>query len=185
MKANDVTLQAFLQRALKWDNITYYIAKVITGLSGRQILLNASTSYLIGACNLDKGQLPQYYNFCYDRVEVEEAINNTSASLTVQNMVSYSSVLTSMDAGLGNGHLITMLNREVQMETPVSDFGSKAALTGGGAKDFDGGELAEPLIWIEQQQIEVDVDLAGTIASAANTTYAAKVLFKGTQIRLK
>lgn len=185
MKANLVTADAYKLGALKWDNISYYIAKIITGLAGRQILLNASTSYLLGACNIDKGQLPQYYNFAYDRVEVQEVINNTSASLSVQNMAGYSSVLSSMDAGLRNGHLIVQLNREVQIETPIADFGSKASITGGSAKDFDGGELADCPIWQEQLQVQVDADLAGTIASAANTTYAVRVDFKGVQVRLR
>lgn len=185
MKGNAITLDSYRSGALKWDNVTYYIRKVITGLAGRQILLNASTSYLVGACNLDKGQLPQFYNFAYDRIEVGEVINNTSASLTVQNMSGYSSVLSSMDAALRNGHLIVLLNREVQVETAITDFGSKGAVVGGGARDFDGGELSDPQVWQEQLQVQCDVDLAGTVASAANTTYAIEVLFKGVQFRLR
>ena len=185
MKSNVVTLEALQVGALKWDNVTYYIRKVITGLSGRQALLNSATAEVVGVCNLDKGQLPQYYNFAYDRIEVSEAINNTSASLAVTALASYSSVLSSMDAGLRNGELIVQQNRVTQVETPVTDFGSKAAVTGGGAKDFDGGALDDPQIWVEQQQVEVDVNLAQVISSATNTTYAVEVLFKGAQIRLR
>lgn len=185
MKGNVITLDALAAGAIKWDNITYYIRKAITGLSGRQAVLNASTSESLGVCNLDKGQLPQYYNFCYDRIEVGYTTDNSSASLSPGVLAGYSSVLSSMDDALRNGELIVQLNREVQIESPVTDFGSKAAVSGGAALNFDGGELADPQVWQEQLQVEVDINLSATVPSAANTTYAAEFLFKGVQARLR
>jgi len=185
MKGNAITLEALQSGALKWDNISYYIRSIITGLSGRKTILNASTSQVVGVCNLDKGQLPQYYNFAYDRVEVAEAINNTSASLAVTALTSFSSVQSSMDAGLRNGELIVMSNRQVQVETPITDFTSKTAVSGGGAKEYDGGALDDPQVWEELLQIQVDLNFAQTIASEANTTYAVDVTFRGVQARLR
>lgn len=185
MKGNVITLDALRGGAIKWDNITYYIRKAITGLSGRQALINAATSESVGISNLDKGQLPQYYNFSYDRIEVGYTTDNTSASLSPAALAGYSSVLSSMDDALRNGELIVQLNREVQIESPVTDYGSKAAVSGGSALNFDGGELADPQVWVEQLQVEVDINLAGTVPSAANTTYAMEVLFKGCQARLR
>lgn len=185
MKGNIITLDALAAGAIKWDNITYYIRKAITGLSGRQPLINAATTEAIGVCNLDKGQLPQYYNFCYDRIEVGYTTDNSSASLSPGVLAGYSSVLSSMDDALRNGELIIQLNREVQVESPVTDYGSKAAVSGGGALNFDGGELADPQVWQEQLQVEVDINLSATVPSAANTTYAMEVLFKGVQARLR
>lgn len=184
MKGNPITLEALLGGAIKWDNITYYIRTTLTGLNGRQPVLNSSVSEVLGICNLDKGQLPQYYNFCYDRIEIGYAVD-AAASTSPKAVAGYSSVLSSMAPGLRNGELIVQLNREVQVESPVTDYGSKAAITGGAALNFDGGELADPQVWQEQLQVEVDINLAAVIPSAANNTYVAEFLFKGCQARLR
>jgi hypothetical protein len=182
---NDVTKKAVASGSIVWDPITYYIRYAITGLSGRQKILGSATSKVDGVCNLDKGQLPQYYNFCYDRIAVRYGSTNTANS-TVQNFAGYSSVLSSMDAALRNAELIVSLNQEIQVKTPIIDFGAEAAITGGAGVSNVGGELATPKVWVEQLQIEAEILFPNstTVASAVNTFYFAEVAFMGIQARL-
>lgn len=182
-RGNELTKAAIVSGNVIWDPVTYYIRTVITGLSGRQKFFQASTTKAVGTTNLDKAILPQYYNFCYDRITVRYGSTNT-ASAAVASFAGYSSVLSSMDPALRNGHLIVSLNREIQIETPIIDFGVEAAVTGGGARDFSGGILEAPKVWVENLQIEAEFDFAGTIPSVANTTYFAEVAFQGVQARL-
>lgn len=180
--SNQVTKEAINKGTIIWDPVTYYIRREITGLSGRQKLLGSSTTKEVGVTNLDKGVLPQYYNFCYDRITVRYGSSNTANS-TVKTFAGYTSALSSMDPALRNGELIVSLNREVQVETPVADFGSAAAPTVS-AREFDGGALECPKVWTENLQVEVELNLAGTVASTANTYFFVEVLFQGVQARL-
>jgi hypothetical protein len=183
VRGNEITKAAVANGKIIWDPVTYYIRYAITGLSGRQKILSASTTKAVGTCNLDKGILPQYYNFCYDRITVRYGSTNTANS-TVANFAGYSSVLSSMDPALRNGEIIISLNREVQIETPVIDFGSAASPTGGGAREFDGGILECPKVWVENLQVEVELNFPQAVASAANTFYFVEVAFQGAQARL-
>lgn len=188
-KSNQVTLAAVDAGAVVFDPITYYIRKTLpASQQGRYQVLGAATQELLGATNFpNSAKLSQYYNHCVDRIEVGYGTSATSASEAVQSIVNFSSVLSAMPAALRNGEFILTVNSNVQIETPITDFGSKAAITGGGAKDNDGGELQIPKILPENLQIECDLNLATSqaIPNTANTTFGVEVLFKGVQARLR
>jgi len=186
-RANSVTSQAIMQGAVSYDPISYYIRAIVTGASGRLKIVGANTLQNTGITNLPNGAtLPQYYNFCFSRIAVRYAVA-ASASANAAAITGWSSVRSSMPAALGNGHLIVSSNRNTIVETPIADFTSVAAITGGGERDFDGGELEKPRFFLELIQIEVELDLATsqTIPSAANNTYAVEIMFQGVQARLK
>jgi hypothetical protein len=181
---NAVTKQAIADGSIIWNPVSYYIRANITGLSGRQKILSSATSKVLGICNLDKGQLAQYYNFCYDAVAVRYVDGGASVNDAVYTLNGYSSVLGSMAPGLRNGELIVSLNRQVQIETPINDFGSQAAIVGGATRNFDAGELQVPKVWQEQLQVEVEVNLPVAIPATGTTTRAVEVEFYGIEARL-
>lgn len=184
-KANSITYEAILSGAVSFDPISYYMRADITGLSGRQTIVGPSTNYALGVTNFpNQAVLQQYYNFCFDRIAVRYIVV-AAADATPQSSAGYSSVATSMAAGLRNGELIVLSNRNTIVETPISDFVSAAAVTGGGVREFDGGILEKPRFFLEQLQIQVDLNLADTIPSAANNTYLVEVVFSGVQARMK
>jgi hypothetical protein len=185
-RANAVTKDALQKGAIIWNPVSYYIRANITGLSGRQKILGSATTKVLGICNIDKGILPQYYNFCYDRVTVRYVSTNTLSNATnVATLAGYSSVLSSMDDALRNGEIIVSLNRFVQIETPITDFGAPAAVVGGGARDYDGGLLESPKIWEENLQVEVELNLPQAVDATANFTNAVEVVFSGIEARLR
>ncbi len=181
---NELTKKAIADGSIIWNPVTYYIRAAITGLSGRQKVLGSATSKVLGICNLDKGILPQYYNFCYDRIAARYGTTAVTATDSPASLAGYSSVRSSMPAGLSNAELIISLNRQVQLETPVSDFTSVAAVTGGGSRDFDGGELQVPKVWQENLQVDAEINLPLAIPSAVNTSYFLELQFYGVEARL-
>lgn len=185
-RANAVTKDALKRGAIIWNPVSYYIRANVVGLSGRQKLLGSATSKVLGICNLDKGILPQYYNFCYDRLVVRYVSSNTLANNTnVATLAGFSSVQSAMDDAVRNGEIIVSLNRFVQLETPVVDFVSAAAITGGGVRDFDGGLLESPKIWEENLQVEVELNLPQAVDATANFTNAVEIVFSGIEARLR
>lgn len=170
--------------ALVFDPITYYIRYNITGLSGRQQIVSEATVKQVGVSNINRGMLAQYYNFCLDKITVRYASANVVTFNTVQSIAGYSSVLSSMDPGLRNGELIVIQNKNTIIETPIIDFGSAAAPTGGGARDYDGGELQTPKVLEENKQLEVWINMAQAVASATNTIYVVEVALQGVQARI-
>ncbi len=80
-----------------------------------------------------------------------------------------------------------MSNNNTIVQTPVCDFTSVAAITGGGEKDYDGGEIAKPRFILEQIQPQIDLQFAQNqvMPSAANNTYAIELTLYGVQARLK
>jgi hypothetical protein len=186
-RANDVTLQAIRKGAISFDPVSYYIRAIITGQSGKQKIVGQSTLNSVGVTNFpNAAQLPQYYNFCFDRVAVRYAVA-ASANASAAAITGWSSVRGSMPAALGNAELIISSNRNTIVETPISDFTSVAAITAGGERDYDGGVLEKPRFFLEMLQIEVEINYASgqTVPSAANNTYAVEVMFYGVQARLK
>ena len=184
-KSNAVTYQAIREGAISFDPVSYFIRYSITGLSGRQTILGPSTLYSIGVTNFpNQAVLPQYYNFCFDRIIIRY-VNTTAADSAVNSSAGYSSVATAMDPALRNGNIIIKSNRNAIVETPVIDFASAAAVTGGGSRDYDGGMLEKPRFFLEQLQIETEIEFAGTVASATNNSYLLEVVFCGVQARLK
>jgi len=184
-KSNAVTYDAIQSGAISFDPISYYMRYNITNASGNTQIVGPSTQYLKGVTNFPNGgTLPQYYNFCFDRITVRYAVV-ASASASPLATAGYSSVQSSMDPGLRNGNLIVKSNRNDIVNTPVIDFASAAAITGGGLREYDGGILEKPRFFLEQIQIEVNLDLASTIPSVANNTYLVEVQFSGVQARLK
>lgn len=178
-RANAVTLQAIAGGAVSFDPVSYFIRADITGLSGRQRIVSSSTQYAEGVTNFPNGAtLPQYYNFCFDRIAIRYASTN-SANASPAAITGWSSVRSSMPAALGNGLLIVKSNRNEIIETPVSDFTSVAAITGGGERDYDGGVLEKPRFFLELLQIEVELSFADgqSIPSNANNTFAVEVMF--------
>jgi hypothetical protein len=185
MKGNDITKKALNEGTLIWDPITYFIRAAITGLSGRQKIASQATSLAVGVTNLDKWVLPQYYNFCYDRIAVRYTTTTVSATDAVYSGAGYSSVLSSMAPGLRNGNLIVSMNQNIMLYSPVIDYGSQASVTGGGVRDFDGGELQTPQIFVENQNLTVELEFPVVIPSATNTSYFVEVAFSGIQARIR
>jgi len=183
-KGQAQTESALKSGALVFDPITYYIRFNITGLSGRQQIVSESTTKQVGVTNFDRGLLRQYYNFCCDKITLRYASANVVTFNTVQSIAGYSSVLGSMDPGLRNGELIVIQNKNTIIETPIIDFGSAAAPTGGGARDFDGGELQTPKVFEENKQLEIWLSLGQAVASATNTIYVVEVALQGVQARI-
>lgn len=183
-KGQAQTDAALKSGALVFDPITYYIRYNITGLSGRQQIVSESTTKQVGVTNIDRGLLRQYYNFCLDKITVRYASANVVTFNTVQSIAGYSSVLSSMDPALRNGELVVIQNKNTIIETPIIDFGSAAAPTGGGARDFDGGDLQTPKVLEENKQLELWLSLGGTVASATNTIYVVEVALQGVQARI-
>lgn len=186
-RSNAVTAQAISAGAISFDPVSYFIRADVTGFSGRQKIVSASTQYEEGVTNFPNGAaLPQYYNFCFDRIAVRYASTN-SANASPAAITGWSSVRASMPAALGNGLLIVKSNRNEIVETPVSDFTSVAAITGGGERDYDGGVLEKPRFFLELLQIEVELSFAAgqSMPSNANNTFAVEIMFYGVQARLK
>lgn len=186
-RSNPVTQKAITEGAISFDPISYYIRFTITGLSGRQKILGSNTLINTGITNFPNGAvLPQYYNFCFDRIAVRYAVT-ASASANAAAVTGFSSVRGSMPAALGNGEIVISSNRNTIVETPIADFTSVAAITGGGERDYDGGILEKPRFFLELLQIECELNLATgqSVPSAANNTYTVEVMFYGVQARLK
>jgi hypothetical protein len=184
-KSNLVTYQAIQSGDISFDPISYMIRFNITGLSGNQQIVGPNTLFSRGVTNFPNGAtLPQYYNFCFDRIAVRYAVV-AAASAAPSSTSAYSTVAGSMDPALRNGNLVVKSNRNDIVNTPIVDFVSQAAVTGGGSREYDGGILEKPRFFLEQLQIEVNVDLPGTIPSVANNTYLVEVVFSGVQARLK
>lgn len=186
-RANPVTQKIIDQGGISYDPISYYIRAIVTGQSGRQQIVNNSLIQINGVTNIPNGgSLPQFYNFCFDRIAVRYAVQ-AAGSANAASMVGFSSIRGSMPAALGNGHLIVNSNSNKILETPISDFTSVAAITGGGERDYDGGVLEKPRFFLELINIEVEIAFATgqTMPSAANNTYAVEVMFYGVQARLK
>lgn len=186
-RANAVTTEAIRSGAISFDPISYYIRAIITGQSGRQKIVGQSLLNTVGVTNFPNGAtLPQYYNFCFDRVAVRYATTN-SDNAAAQSITGWSSVRGNMPAALANGELLITSNRNTIVETPISDFTSVAAITAGGERDFDGGVLEKPRFFLEMLQIEVELNYANgqVVPSANNNTYAVEIMFYGVQARLK
>ena len=186
-RANPVTMGVIGQGGISFDPITYYIRAIITGSSGRQKILGQSTIQIDGITNFPNGAtLPQFYNFCFDRIAIRYATTNT-ANANAAAITGWSSIRSSMPAALGNGHLLLSSNKNTVVETPISDFTSVAAITGGGERDYDGGVLEKPRFILELINFEAEIVYAQnqTVPSVANTTYAIEMCLHGVQARLK
>jgi len=186
-RANPVTRDVIAQGGVSFDPITYYIRKTITAGAGQQAIVDNSLIKYVGITNIPNGAtLPQFYNFCFDRIAIRYAVT-ASAAANAAAVVGFSSVRGSMPAALGNGHIIVQSNQNTILETPVSDFTSVAAITGGGERDYDGGVLEKPRFFLELINIRVDFNYATgqSVPSAANNTYTTEVCFHGVQARLK
>lgn len=186
-RSNPVTADLIRQGGVSFDPISYYIRAIITAGAGTQDIVNSSNQQIAGITNIPNGAvLPQYYNFCFDRIAVRYAVA-TSANANAAAITGWSSVRSSMPAALGNGHLIVNSNSNKVLETPVSDFTSVAAITGGGERDYDGGVLEKPRFFLELININVQLKYAQSqvVPSAANNTYAVEIMFYGVQARLK
>lgn len=184
-KSNAVTYDAIKSGAISFDPISYYIRYNITNLANRVKILGPNSLYSLGITNFPNGAtLPQYYNFCFDRITVRYAVV-TSASASPSATAGYSSVQSSMDPALRNGEIIISSNRNTIVETPIIDFASAAAITGGGLRENDGGILEKPRFLLEQLQVEIELNLAGQIPNTANNTFLAEVVLSGVQARLK
>lgn len=186
-RANPVTDVVINQGGISFDPISYYIRAVITGGAGTQTIVDNSIIQTVGITNIPNGAaLPQFYNFCFDRIAVRYTTTNT-ASANVAAMTGWSSIRSAMPAALGNGHLVIYSNQNKILETPVSDFTSVAAITGGGERDYDGGVLEKPRFFLELINMQIDITYAKNqvVPSAANNTYAVEVMLHGVQARLK
>lgn len=186
-RANPVTQSVIDQGGISFDPISYYIRANITAGAGRQQIVNNSLIQIVGVTNIPNGgSLPQYYNFCFDRVAVRYAVAN-SANANVASMTGFSAVRGSMPAALGNGHLIVSSNSNKIVETPICDFTTAAATTAGGERDYDCGTLENPRFFLELINIEVEIAYAQNqiVPSVANNTYAVEIVFMGSQARLK
>jgi hypothetical protein len=186
-RANPVTQKIIDQGGISFDPISYYVRANVTAASGRQAIVDNSIIQYVGVTNIPNGAaLPQFYNFCFDKIAVRYASTNI-ADANVAAITGWSSIRASMPAALGNGHLIVTSNQNKILETPVSDFTSVAAITGGGERDYDGGVLEKPRFFLELINIGVEIAYAQgqSMPSVANNTYAVEIMFYGVQARLK
>jgi hypothetical protein len=186
-RSNSVTRQAIESGAVSFDPISYYIRAIVTAGAGRQKIVGQNLLNSVGTTNFPNGaQLPQYYNFCFDRIAIRYATTN-SANASAQAITGWSSVRGNMPAALANGEIIISSNRNTIVETPISDFTTVASTTAGGERDYDGGVLEKPRFFLEMLQIEVELNYASgqAVPSVANNTYAVEVMFYGVQARLK
>lgn len=186
-RSNPVTQDVIRQGGISFDPISYYIRAVITGQAGRQQIVNNSLIQITGITNIPNGgTLPQFYNFCFDRIAVRYAATNANDT-NAAAISGWSSIRANMPVALGNGHLIVNSNQNKILETPISDFTSVAAITGGGERDYDGGVLEKPRFFLELIGIEVEIaySTGQSIPVANNSTNAIEVMFYGTQARLK
>jgi hypothetical protein len=187
-RAQNQTKQVADIGGIVFDPITYYIRFQMNALSGRQKIVSQATQRIVGVSNFDQGYLPQFYNFCFDRISVRYISTNTPVvNPAVQAVSGYSSVGTAMPGALRNAELIISLNKNIIVETPVTDFISQAAITGGGLRDCDGGELQIPRVLEENQLVEIELNLASaqSFANTANFTEAVEVELHGVQARLR
>lgn len=186
-RANPVTDQVIQQGGVSFDPISYYIRANITNASGSLAIVDQSLVPVVGVSNIPNGgALPQFYNFCFDRCAVRYALNNT-ANANVASITGWSSIRSAMPAALGNGHLVVLSNQNKVLETPIADFTSVAAITGGGERDYDGGAMEKPRFFLELINMEVQINFAKnqTVTTAANNTAAVEIMFYGVQARLK
>jgi hypothetical protein len=187
-KSNLVTFKAYQDQSIFFDPVNYYIRYVLAPASqGRQQILGGNTAQIVGVTNFyAQGILPQYYNFCFDRMQVNYGTTNT-ANAAVQSINGWTNVRASLPAALANGEIIVQLNKNIIVQTGIVDFTSEAAITGGNSLDFAGGALQVPRVLQENQTITCDLDMAvnQAIPNVANTTYGVEVLFKGIQLRLR
>lgn len=186
-RANPVTMNVIRQGGISFDPISYYIRAIVTGGAGTQTIVDNSLIQIVGVTNIPNGgSLPQFYNFCFDRIAVRYASTNT-AGANVAAMTGWSSIRSAMPAALGNGHLSIYSNQNKILETPVSDFTSVAAITGGGERDYDGGVLEKPRFMLELINLQIDLNYAKnqSMPPANNTSYAVEVMMYGVQARLK
>jgi hypothetical protein len=187
-KSNAVTLDAYLNQSIFFDPINYYVRYVLPpAQQGRVQILGGFTTQIVGVTNFyAQGLLPQYYNFCFDRLQVNYG-TIAAAGAAVQSITGWTNVRGSMPAALGNGDIIILLNKQIIVQSGIVDYTSEAAITGGNSLDFAGGALQVPRVLQENLTIECDLNLAQNqaIPNTANTTFAAEVLFKGVQLRLR
>lgn len=183
-KGPNVTYDAVLKGQITFDPISYFIRANITSLNGQQKILNSATVKTLGVTNFyNSGYLPAFYNFCFDKIAVRYALV-AAANAAVYNTAAYSSVLSSMDPALRCADLIIYQNKNTILETPIADFGSQAAITGGGVRNFDGGDLDQPRILEENKQVEIAVNLPLAMNTAANNTAMVEIMLMGVQARL-
>lgn len=184
-RSNAVTAQAIAAGAVSYDPISYFMRADITAASGKKKIVSASTQFAEGITNFPNGAvLPQYYNFCFDRIAIRFAESNSS-NTSPAAITGWSSVRASMPAALGNGLISVYSNRNTIVETPVSDFTSVAAITGGGERDYDGGVLEKPRFFLELLSIEVELTFAQGQSVPNVNTQAVEIMFYGVQARLK
>lgn len=186
-RSNQVTADAIAQGAISFDPISYYVRMNITGLSGTVTFINQALTRVVGLTNIpNQATLPQYYNFCFDRITVRTALTNT-ANTAVGAVSGWTSVSASVDPAVRNSELRIRSNRNLIVETPTIDFLSAAAVTGGGVRDYDGGILEKPRFFLEQLNIEAEIALPQgvTVTNTVNTTTWMEVVFSGVQARLK
>jgi len=184
-RANPVTFKAIQEGGISFDPISYYIRYDITGLAGSILFLGPGTQRLVGTSNFPlQATLQQYYNFCFDRIAIKTALTNT-ADTAVGAVTQWSAVSASVDPAVRNGELLIRSNRNTILETPVTDFLSDAAVSGGGTREFGGGLLEKPRFFLEMLQAEGQLNFAGTVGNTANTTTWLEVQFMGVQARLK
>jgi hypothetical protein len=186
-RSNPVTADLIRQGGISFDPVSYYVRAIITGQSGIQNVVDSSIIKYPGITNFPNGAtLSQYYNMCFDRIAVRYAVA-ASASANAAAITGWSSVRSSMPAALGNGHLVVLSNSNKVLDTPVSDFTSVAAITGGGERDYDGGILEKPRFFLELigNTVQIQYAQGQTVPSAANNTYGVEIMFYGVQARLK
>ena len=184
-RANPVSRRAIEEGAISFDPIDYYIRYNVTGLSGNQKIVSQATTKVVGTTNFwPQAIFPQYYNFCFDRISVKTAVTNT-ANTAITGVSSWTSLRSSMDPAVANGEIIVRSNRNTILETDISGFVQDAAVTGGAQRNNGAAELDKSRFFLEQLGIEVELALAGSVSSAANTTTFVEVKFIGVQARLK
>jgi hypothetical protein len=180
-KVDQNTAANYRAGKLRMVNADFYIAKLISDLSGIQLIMDETTTKQTGVCNIDKGKLPKGVNAAIDRIFIGY---DTDASITdVKELNNWDSVVSSWPAGLVNGHLHVKVDGQLVSDPiPMELCGSMADSTAGRGK-YEGYSLNTPIFLPEDQQITLEVDLPE--ASFASNEHAIKVWLLGSKTKNK
>lgn len=180
-KIDQNTASRYRSGQIRMVNADFYIAKLITGLSGIQVIMDETTTKQTGVCNIDKGKLPKGVNAAIDTIFIGY---DTDSSITdVKEFNNWDSVVSSWPAGLVNGHLHVKVDGQMVCDPiPVELTGSMADSQAGRGK-YEGYTVKTPIFLPEDQQITMELDLPE--ASFGSNQHAVKVWMIGSKTKNK
>ncbi len=175
------TYQDYITGKLKFINANFYVRKLITGLSGTQVILDQRDVAKTGLTNLDRGKLEQGVNAAIDRIMIGYATD--AAIVDPINIKAYDSTVSNFPAGLRSAELILKQNGE-RLQDPIP-----ATLCGSQQDSFmavgkvDSYQLNTPIVLAENKQIVIELDLP--IASFAANQHFVEIFLFGSKTKVR